>query len=80
MSSKLLAEFQVCLLLMSYFFIFFICSLFFTSSHQPKALTNMIMKVKRCEEEIEMKRRQVANLKMDSSDLEAIKKLKGLLL
>ncbi|ELT97252.1 hypothetical protein CAPTEDRAFT_221089 [Capitella teleta] len=43
---------------------------------QPKALTNMIMKVKRCEEEIEMKRRQVANLKMDSSDLEAIKKLK----
>jgi hypothetical protein len=35
------------------------------------------MKVKELEDEVEQKRRQVANLKVDTADFEAIKKLKG---
>ena len=44
---------------------------------QPSELTEMIMKVRRYEDDVELRRRQVANLRLDASDLEAIRQLKG---
>lgn len=44
---------------------------------QPQSLIDKINNYKRFEAEVELKRKQLSNMKLDASSTEAIKQLKG---
>lgn len=44
---------------------------------KPLTLMEKVITLKRFEDEIELKRRQLRNLRMDASSIEAVKQLKG---